>query len=176
MFTKNYLFLQVIHKKLNMLLRLILIFALLLIFYFTYEAFKVVKRKTDRKKTDLKLLKPRRTGVLKEYDLHGKDKDILQKIVNQFEQLKPKMLQADNDEALIYIDYGTVKTEGLVNTPYEKMPIRIILKKRHKALHVQIDEDYKAQMLVKSGQKFFRQKYEKTFNHYLHIIEDTLHK
>lgn len=158
-----------------MYLRLFLLISALIIFYLAYEGYKVIKRKTDRKKTNLKLLKPRRTGVVKEYDLQGKDKNMLQQIILKFEQQEPLMLQADNDEALIYINPGTIKNEGLVNTPIEDMPIRIILKKSHKSLTVQIDEDYKAQMLVKSGQKVFKEKYEKTFNHYLHLIEDTIY-
>lgn len=159
-----------------MYLRLFLLIAAIVIFYLAYEGYKVIKRKTDRKKTDLKMLKPRKNGVVKEYDLHGKDKNILQKIIAEFEKKEPLMLQADNDEALIYINPGTIKNEGLVNTPVEEMPIRIILKKRHHTLTVQIDEDYKAQMLVKSGQKVFKEKYEKTFNHYLHLIEDTIYE
>ena len=159
-----------------MYLRFFLLFALIILFYLAYEGYKVTKRKSDRKKTNLNMLKPRKTGVVKEYDLHGKNKDMLQKIINKFEQIEPKMLHAVNDEALIYIDTGKIKSEGLVNTPYEELPIRIILKKRHKTLTVQIDEDHRTQMLVKSGKKLFKEKYEKTFNHYLHMIEDTIYE
>ena len=157
-----------------MYLRLFLIFTILLLVYLVIRVYAVIKRKKDRSKTDLQLLKPRKTGIIKEFDISGKGKDVMQILINSLEGKNPKMIRSSNDEALIYFDTGQSKTEGMLVTPDEKMPVRLILKKKHKKLFVQIDEDYRQPMLVKTGKKILNEKYKNTFKYYLDFIESNI--
>lgn len=159
-----------------MYLRLFFLFFFLLAVYLIIRAVEIVKRKKDRSKTDLQLLKPRKTSIVKEYDISDNPDDMMQIILNDLEQHNPKMLRSSNDEALVYFDTGEAMNEGMLVTPDEKMPVRIILKKKHKKLLIQIDEDYRHPMLVKTGKKILNKKYENTFKHYLEIIEKNFEK
>ena len=139
-----------------MYLRLFLIFFILLIVYLVIRTFDIIKRKKEKKVDDLQLLKPRKTGVLKEFEMS--DPDVFVQILNVLEEQKPKMIRSSKEEAMIYLDTGKAKNEGMLMTPDKQMPVRIILKKKHKKLIVQIDEDYRQPMLVKTGKKILNEK------------------
>lgn len=146
---------------------------MILLFYFGYKASEKIKRKKEKSNSDLKLLKPRKVGIIKEYKIQN-SKDIIQSIINALEEHNPRIIRSTEDEALIYFsDSGETKYKGMVNTPDEKMPVRIILKVRSKVLSVQLDEDYEKPMFVRTGKKIFREKYIKAFNYYLNIIESS---
>ena len=155
-------------------MRLLLIAVVILLFYFGYKTSDKVKRKKERSSSDLKLLKPRKVGIIREYKIQN-SKDIIQRIINTLEKHDPRIIRSTEDEALIYFsDSGETKYKGMVNTPNENMPVRIILKVRNKALLVQLDEDYEAPMFVHTGKKIFREKYKNAFNHYLKLIESSI--
>ena len=157
-----------------MFIRLLLIALMILLFYFGYKTTEKVKRKKKRSNSDLKLLKPRKVGIIKEYKIQN-SKDIIQRIINTLEKHDPQIIRSTEDEALIYFsDSGETKYKGMVNTPDEKMPVRIILKIRSKVLSVQLDEDYETPIFVRTGKKIFREKYKNAFNHYLNIIESSI--
>ncbi|MCD4791970.1 MAG: hypothetical protein K8R54_01960 [Bacteroidales bacterium] len=156
-----------------MFIRLLLISLMILLFYFGYKASEKIKRKKEKSNSDLRLLKARKIGIIKEYKIQNK-KDIIQNIINKLEEYNPRIIRATEDEALIFFsDSGETKYKGMVNTPDEKMPVRIILKVRSKVLSVQLDEDYEKPMFVRTGKKIFREKYINAFNYYLNIIESS---
>ena len=152
-------------------LRLIFIALIILLFFFGYKTSDKIIRKKHRSSSDLKLLKPRKVGIIKEYNIKN-IKDIIQRVIDALEKYDPKIIRSTKDEALIYFtDSGETKYKGMVNTPDEKMPVRIILRVRNKSLSVQMDEDYESPMFVRTGKKLFQEKYRKAFNYYLNIIE-----
>ena len=154
-------------------MRLFLIAIVILLFWFGYKTSGNIKRKKERSNSDLRMLKPRKIGIIKDYKIRN-IKDIIKKIINSLEKHKPQIIRATEDEALIYFS-GSEESKhyGMVNTPDEKLPVRIILKIRNKVLTVQLDEDYRTQIFVRTGKKVLREKYKNTFNYYLNIIESS---
>ncbi len=154
-------------------LRLLFIALIILLFFFGYKISDKAVRKKQRSSSNLKLLKPRKVGIIKDFNIKT-GKDIIQRIINNLEKYNPRIIRATDDEALIYFtDSGETKYKGMVNTPFEKMPVRIILRVVNKVLSVQLDEDYETPMFVRTGKKVFQEKYNKTFNYYLNIIESS---
>ena len=151
---------------------IIIVALFLLAFYVGLKYAEHHKRKLEKKNTDPSRLKPRSIGARFNFDSKDTDVSIIQ-MVKALKTRGGRVAHQTKHGAIVYLGESAMsKFNGMLNTPSEEMPLRVIITTNSDGdtLFVRIDEDYGFQMFAGPVKKAFVEKYEEAFNFYKGLL------
>ncbi len=155
-------------------MNLLIVSTVILLFYSGLQFAEIIKRKKEKKQTDPRLLKARKITSNKNFTIKNNEK-IIENIISKLNNNDIRVPHLSKYEAIIYTsNSGKSKFDGMIHSPPEKMPLRIILKLQNNKLSVRLDEDYGFQKFMGSAKQTFKEKYRDAFDYYMRIIETTI--
>jgi hypothetical protein len=99
----------------------------------------------------------------------------IDKLLQALAHRQPQVRYQTPQEIAIFVGaWGNAHFDGILNTPPEKLPVRITAQVQPNGLLIKIDEDFGTQMFMGPAKTAFFQKYEEAVKIYAHEITTTL--
>lgn len=153
-------------------MNLLLVAIVVVLFFFGLKYAEIIKRKKEKQQTNPDLLKARKITFSKNFTIEN-NKNLIDKLINNLSSYDTRVAHSSANTAIIYTsNSGKSKFDGMINTPAEKMPLRIILKLQNNKLSVHMDEDYGFQLFQAKAKQIFIKKYQDAFEYYIKKIEN----
>ena len=141
------------------ILSVVILVAVLAGMQFILKFREASKRKKEKEITDPTQLAPRK--LTHTFTVAGSTIDALVAAIGKYE---PRIAHQTTDTLIAYTsDAAASKYEGVLNTPPEAMPLRIIAQLKGESMQVQLDEDYGFQMFMGPAKSAFNEKYVEGF-------------
>ncbi|MDB4286231.1 hypothetical protein N9933_02910 [bacterium] len=158
----------------NPLIGVFALFAILLMYYVGFRMFQIQKRKKEKTFTDPIRLVPRK--ITYNFSLNGNfSGKSWEKLVSKFRKMDSRFVHGKAGTEIVYLgDSGKSKFDGMLSTPAEAMPVRILFVPKEDKTEVRMDEDFGFQMFLGPAKSAFQEKYETRFEMLENSIREEL--
>ena len=147
------------------LLSFIIVPIVILGFFILLRALEVSKRKKEANSKNIQDLKPRK--IHRNIFLKGNSSSLFSNVISFFQNKDLRTSLNNGSEAILFTQNANQsKFDGVLNTSYLEMPLRIIIESTSEGLDVKLEEDYGFQMFIGPAKHAFQKKYEQAFDYY----------
>ena len=136
----------------------------ILAFFVGFRIYAAQKRKKEKTHTDPSKMPPRKLtrSFTVKAKLEGAEWDNLAK---WFTDNQGRVIDGDGGSKIVYWgESASAQFGGMLNVPFEQMPVRIIFLPNGESLDVRMDEDFGFQMFAGPAKSAFVEKNEKAFD------------